>query len=75
MRKMKKIIGVDVDDVLVDLCDVVINFHHTRYGSTLKRQDVLSFKVEEALGISHDEMEKRFLLLVSNFQFLLLFLY
>jgi uncharacterized HAD superfamily protein len=48
-------IGVDLDEVLADYLSAVIDFHNASFGSSLKKEDFVSYKFWEIWGGTVDE--------------------
>ena len=56
---MKRVIGFDLDDVLMDFNEWLCFFHNTRYDSRLKKEDITSYFLEEIWQVSRDETIRR----------------
>jgi uncharacterized HAD superfamily protein len=53
------IVGLDLDDVLMDFNSALCLFHNARYGTSLKRADIASYHLEEIWGCSREEAIRR----------------
>lgn len=53
------ILGFDFDDVLVDFYGAFCNFHNEQYETSLTRNDIHSFYIEDILGCGSEETMKR----------------
>jgi|SRR3989344_5882986 len=53
-------IGIDCDEVLVNLVGPFLEFNRERYGKVVERAGVFSYDFSEVLGITKDEDYKRF---------------
>ncbi len=51
---MKKI-GIDLDDILLDFNGAFIEYHNSKYGTTLKKENTTTFFLEEILDIPREE--------------------
>jgi uncharacterized HAD superfamily protein len=51
-----KVIGIDLDDVLLNFNDAFLDFHNSTYSTSNKREDITSFYLEEIWGISKEEI-------------------
>ena len=52
-------IGVDLDDVIIDLATALAKFHNARYGTSYERSDSYTFKLEKMWGCNEEEMRQR----------------
>ena len=48
-------IGVDLDDVVIDLQNAIVSFHNERYGTAFTRNDHRTFNLWEVWGCSREE--------------------
>ena len=55
----KKVIGLDLDDVLVDCNSALQSFHNARYGTRLTREDITTYSLGEMWGCSREEAGRR----------------
>ncbi|MBX4181736.1 hypothetical protein KW807_02635 [Candidatus Parcubacteria bacterium] len=55
-----KIIGVDLDDTLLDSYGAFVNFHNDHYGTSHKWEDISTFFIEDIWGITTDDVHRRF---------------
>ena len=53
------IIGVDLDDVLMDFNTGLCTFHNARYGTSLVRENLISYALEETWGCDREEAVRR----------------
>jgi len=54
--KQKRIIGIDIDDVLIDTHGSRLNdFYNDRFGTSWKKEDYFSIKLEEVWGNTKEE--------------------
>ena len=54
-----KIIGIDLDDILLNFNDAFVKFHNEKYGTSHTRKNVTDFHLENVWDISREEMLKR----------------
>lgn len=59
MRKTSEVIAVDADEILAAFLEHFINYHNLKYKTSLKKDDVKSFKLEELFGIKEDDVLSR----------------
>lgn len=52
-------IGIDLDDVLIDLNHSLSLFHNTQYGTNYRTDEVRSFHLEEVWNCTRDEAIRR----------------
>jgi DNA polymerase II large subunit len=52
-------IGIDIDDVLIDLNSPLIDFHNKEYGTNIKRSDFETFNLWETWGGTREEAIKK----------------
>ncbi len=57
----KKVIALDIDDVLIDFNNHLMHFHNARYATSYTRAEITSFVVERLWGCSHEEGVRRIL--------------
>ncbi|MBI3627948.1 MAG: hypothetical protein HY220_04385 [Candidatus Sungbacteria bacterium] len=57
----QKIIGIDLDDVLLDFNGALCEFHNAIYGTSYSRKDILSYDLENTWGCSRDDAIRRIL--------------
>lgn len=50
------IIGVDLDDVLFNLCDSLQDWHNERFDTNFKKKDINTYFVEEVWGCTQDDV-------------------
>jgi uncharacterized protein len=55
------VIGVDLDDVLLDFNTTLCTYHNLQYGTTLTRDQISSYSLELAMNVTREEMMKRVL--------------
>ena len=60
---MVRVIGLDLDDVLMDFNTGLCAFHNAQYGTSLTREDITSYYLEEIWKCEPEEAIKR----VSDF--------
>lgn len=53
---MKKIIGIDFDDVLMDFNHGLMSFYNSRNGTTHVREDVKHYRIERLWGCEPEEV-------------------
>lgn len=53
------LIGVDLDDVLVDTCSAIIRFHNDTYGTNLTKDKFYSWRLGDLWGVTNEEANKR----------------
>ena len=56
---MIRVIGLDLDDVLMDFNAGLCVFHNARYGTSLVREDITSYHLEKIWGCSQEEAIRR----------------
>ena len=56
---MKHKIAVDIDDVLLNFMKGLVNFYNSKYGTSFKKRDIFSYKLEESFGITKKERLRR----------------
>ena len=56
---MARLIGVDLDDVLMDFNAGLCAFHNAYYGTSLVKDDITSYHLEETWGCSRKEAISR----------------
>lgn len=65
MAEMKKkrglVIGVDMDDVIFDFNDSLHAYHNAKYGTSVKRQDVVTYDLEDVWKCTPEEAARRVL--------------
>jgi uncharacterized HAD superfamily protein len=59
LKQKYRIIGVDLDDVLLNFADPFISFNNLHYGTTHRREQITSFLMEDIWGITGDEVNRR----------------
>ena len=52
---MRQKIAVDIDDVLLNFMGGLIHFYNSKYGTSFKKRDIFSYKLEESFGITKKE--------------------
>ncbi|MBI2593198.1 hypothetical protein HYW44_00960 [Candidatus Daviesbacteria bacterium] len=57
----KKVIAVDIDEVLADFLSYFVYFHNLMYKTSAKREDFKNYYLHEILGTDRDEMHIRYL--------------
>jgi uncharacterized HAD superfamily protein len=55
----RKIIGVDLDDVVFDCHTALAQWHNRNYGTNYSRSDVASFDLTRTWGVSEVEKDRR----------------
>ena len=55
----RKVIGIDMDDVLIRFLDGFLSFHNTKYDSNFNPNDFDTFDFWKTLGCTHDESVRR----------------
>ncbi|MCI0532606.1 hypothetical protein L0Y49_00110 [bacterium] len=55
----KKIVGIDIDDVLFDFNTGLCEYHNDLYGTTLRREDIIDYDLENLWGCSANEVAQR----------------
>jgi len=56
---MARMIGFDLDDVLMDFNTGLCVFHNAHYGTSLVREDITSYHLEETWGCDREECIRR----------------
>ena len=56
---MKQKIAIDIDDVLLNFMGGLIHFYNFKYGTSFKKRDIFSYKLEESFGITKKERLRR----------------
>jgi len=56
---MTRVIGLDMDDVLIDCTAGLCAFHNRRYGTTFKKEDRTSYLLGEVWGCDLEESVRR----------------
>ena len=56
---MTRVIGLDFDDVLVDLCSWLCLFHNARYGTALTKEDHFTYRLSDVWGCTDEETRRR----------------
>lgn len=59
MTSPKKIIGIDIDDVLIDFNSSIIQFHNQTYQTNFKLADIVQFEFEKLWNCSTEEVFHR----------------
>jgi len=54
-KKRKLVIGVDFDDTVFDFNNSLHAYHNAKYGTTVKREDIVSYGIEKVWGCSVEE--------------------
>lgn len=52
-------IGVDLDDVIVDFNTGLGEYHNNTYGTSYKREDIVSYELRHLWGCPHEEVIRR----------------
>lgn len=60
-KSSKKIIAIDIDEVLADFLSDFVYFHNLMYKTSVRREDFKNYYLDEVLGIDRDEMHIRYL--------------
>jgi uncharacterized HAD superfamily protein len=55
LNKPLRNIGIDFDDVLHDFNESLYSYHNKKYGTSIKRNDVVSYDIEKIWGGTKDE--------------------
>lgn len=58
-QKPKRVLGVDLDDVLIRTGDAMAQFHNATYGTNYVREDVTSYSLGEIWNCTHEEAQMR----------------
>jgi len=56
---MKKKIGIDLDDVLLDFSGALIPWHNANYGTKYRYEDMTSYNLEDILQCPRYEIDRR----------------
>lgn len=56
IQKKKKVIGIDLDDVLLDFNPALYAWHNALYNTTFKYEDITSYFIEDILQCTRDEV-------------------
>ena len=59
MKNPKPVIGIDIDDVLIDFNDAVLKFHNQNYGTHFKVKDIVEFAFEKLWNCTTEEVNAR----------------
>ncbi len=59
MKRMGRLVGLDLDDVLIDFNSGLCIFHNARYGTSLTREDITSYYLEDIWKCDRVECERR----------------
>jgi uncharacterized HAD superfamily protein len=60
MKKQPKlIIGVDLDDVVIDFSNALHAYHNERYGTSVKKGDMTSYGFENVWNCTEEEASKK----------------
>jgi len=59
MKPAKKIIAVDIDEVLADFFAYFVEYHNSTYKTTITKNEVFSFNLHEVFNISREEITAR----------------
>jgi uncharacterized HAD superfamily protein len=57
--KKKKVFGLDFDDVLMDFYPSLCLFHNENYGTSLSKEDVHSYYIQDIFGCTTEEAMER----------------
>lgn len=55
----KRVIALDIDDVLINFNESLRKFHNARYGTAYARKDIISFELHELWKCTREEMVRR----------------
>lgn len=55
----RRLIGLDLDDVLMDFNAGLCDFHNTRYGTSLTKKDIISYNLEKTWNCEKEEAIRR----------------
>jgi uncharacterized HAD superfamily protein len=58
-KKSKLVIGIDFDDVIFDFNDSLHAYHNAKYGTSVKRQDIVSYDIEKLWHCTPEEASKK----------------
>jgi hypothetical protein len=58
-RRGKPVLGVDLDDVILDFNESLQAFHNSRFGTSVRREDVVTYDIEKIWGCSAEEASRR----------------
>ena len=56
---MKKVIGLDFDDVLMDFHAALYDYHNPLYKTDLSRDQMTTYHIEEIIGVPREVLEQR----------------
>ncbi len=56
---MGKIIAVDIDEVLAGFIDYFVEYHNLTYKTSVTKDKVYTFDLEEVFGVTHEEISSR----------------
>ena len=59
MSKQRKVVGLDIDDVLIDFNSTLAQFHNTHYDTAYVRADIISYDLENLWSCTREEMARR----------------
>jgi len=60
-KSPRKVIAVDIDEVLADFLNDFVYFHNLMYKTSAKREDFKNYYLHEVLGIEREEMHIRYM--------------
>jgi uncharacterized HAD superfamily protein len=58
-KKSGLIIGVDMDDVIFDFNNSLHAYHNAKYGTSVKREDIISYDIEKLWHCTPEEASKK----------------
>lgn len=58
---LKKVIAVDIDEVLADFLTYFVYFHNLMYKTSKKREDFKNYHLHEGFQVDRDEMHIRYM--------------
>lgn len=56
---MKRKLGIDFDDVLIDFVTHLTYFHNNKYNTSLKKDDITTWDLHTVWGVSEEEAMRR----------------
>ena len=55
----KHIIGIDLDDTLLDFNNSLHAYHNKKYGTNITRENITSYELDKVWGYSPEEVDKK----------------
>jgi len=59
MKENKQLIGLDLDDVIIDFNEGLMHYHNALYGTSYTRKDITSWALENTWGCTTNEAIQR----------------